>query len=132
MPLLLKLPSQKTKIICTIGPSSCSSSKLEGMIDGGMNVARLNFSHGEFKDHAENIRNIRKAAAKAQRLVSIFIDLPGVKMRIGVLQSPQVTLKKDKGVILTTRHVLGTEGIIPVEYKHLQNTSGPDIFSTFN
>jgi pyruvate kinase len=115
----LKLPLQKTKIVCTIGPSSRSLSKLEGMIENGMNVARLNLSHGEFKEHAENIRNIRSVASKARRMVSIIIDLPGVKMRIGRLQDGSVTLKKGGEVVLTTRNVLGTDEVIPVEYRHL-------------
>ena len=115
----LKLPSHKTKIVCTIGPSSCSPSKLEGMIESGMNVARLNCSHGEFKEHAENIRNIRAAASKTRRMVSILIDLPGVKMRIGRLQNGSVMLKKGGEVVLTTRNVLGTQALIPVEYKQL-------------
>ena len=106
----LKLPFHKTKIVCTIGPSSCSPSKLEGMIESGMNVARLNCSHGEFKEHAENIRNIRAAASKTRRMVSILIDLPGVKMRIGRLQNESVMLKKGGKVVLTTRNVLGYRG----------------------
>src|ERR1700691_2767975 len=115
----LKLPVPKTKIICTIGPSSCSPSKLEAMIESGMNVARLNCSHGEFKEHADNIRNIRSLALKARRTISIFIDLPGVKMRIGILKNGSVMLKKGGEVVLTTRNVLGTETLIPVEYKQL-------------
>ena len=108
----LKLPSHKTKIVCTIGPSSRLPSKLEGMIKSGMNVARLNLSHGAFEEHAENIRNIRRLASKARRMISIFIDLPGVKMRIGRLQNESVMLKKGDKVILTTRNVLGTQKII--------------------
>ena len=113
----LKLPVHKTKIVCTIGPSSRSLSKLEGMIEGGMNVARLNFSHGEFKEHAENIRNIRAAAFKTRHMVSIFIDLPGVKIRIGRLQEGSLLLKAGDKVALTTRKVLGTPMLIPVECK---------------
>ncbi len=92
------------------------------MIESGMNVARLNFSHGEFKEHAKNIRNIRAAAAKTRRMVSIIIDLPGVKMRIGRLQNESVMLKKDGEVVLTTRSVLGTQALIPVEYKQLSKS----------
>ena len=120
----LKLPFHKTKIVCTIGPASSSISKLESMIACGMNVARINVSHGEFEEHAESIRNIRTLATKARRLVSIFIDLPGVKMRIGVLQNGAMMLKKGANVVLTTRHMLGTQEIIPVDYKQLhQNVS---------
>ncbi len=119
MKTFLKLPSHKTKIVCTIGPASCSLSKLEGMIEGGMNVARLNFSHGDFKEHTANIRNIRAVASKTQRMISIIIDLPGVKMRVGRFQNEPVLLKKGDKVVLTTRNVLGHNGLIPVEYKQL-------------
>src|ERR1700690_3836804 len=108
MQVPLKLPSHKTKIVCTIGPSSCSLSKLEGMMESGMNVARLNFSHGEFKEHAQNIRNIRSLAFKTRRMVSILIDLPGVKIRIGTLQNGSVILKKGGEVVLTTRACVGS------------------------
>ncbi len=119
MPAPLKLPFHKTKIVCTIGPSSCSPQKIEGMIECGMNVARLNFSHGDFKEHAVNIRNIRAAGHKTRRMVSILIDLPGVKMRIGRLQNDSVLLTKAGSVTLTTRNVLGTQELLPVEYKEL-------------
>ena len=115
----MKPHPHKTKIVCTIGPSSCSLSKLEGMIESGMNIARLNGSHGDFKEHAENIRNIRIAASKRKRMVSIIIDLPGVKMRIGHLQNGSLMLKKGDKLILTTKNVLGTQSRISVEYKQL-------------
>jgi pyruvate kinase len=118
----LKLPLHKTKIICTIGPSSCSPSMLEGMIESGMSVARLNFSHGGFKEHAENIRNIRAAATKTRRKVSIIIDLPGVKMRIGRLQNEPVLLKENDRIVLTARKRPGARGIIPVEYQQLASS----------
>ncbi len=90
----------------------------------GMNVARLNFAHGEFKEHAHNISNIRTLASQARRMVSIFIDLPGVKIRIGQLQNGSVLLKKGQVIVLTTRKVIGTPQVIPVEYKQfLQSVS---------
>ncbi len=126
----MKLSSHKTKIICTIGPSSCSPSKLEGMIESGMNVARLNFAHGGFKEHAENIRNIRAAASQTGRMISIIIDLPGVKMRIGRLQDGSVLLKVGDKLVLTTRKVLGYQALIPVEYKQFSKSvsKGQTIF----
>jgi pyruvate kinase len=89
------------------------------MIESGMNVARLNGSHGDFKEHAENIHHIRIAATKRRRMVSIMIDLPGVKMRIGHIQNGSIVLKKGDKTVLTTRNVLGTQACIPVEYKQL-------------
>ena len=120
-----KLPSHKTKIVCTIGPSSCSPARLEAMIESGMNVARINGSHGEFKEHALNIRNIRAAALSTRHMVSIIIDLPGVKMRIGRLANESIFLKKGESVVLTTKDVPGTQERIPVEYKQLPQSVGP-------
>jgi len=114
-----KLSSHKTKIICTIGPASESLSKLEEMINSGMNVARLNLSHGDFKEHTLRIRNIRHAALKCGRIVSILIDLPGVKMRIGQMPPEGILLKKGAELTLTTEHVMGRERLIPVEYQDL-------------
>jgi len=118
----LKLPAAKTKIVCTIGPSSSSLSTLESMIESGMNVARLNFSHGGYKDHARNIHNIRGMASKARRMVSILIDVPGAKIRIGRLKDEPLILKKDSRVVLTSRAVPGTQAIIPVEFKALSKS----------
>jgi pyruvate kinase len=111
--------ASKTKIICTIGPSSRSGPKLQAMMKAGMNVARLNFSHGDFKEHAATIRLVRKTAAQLGRMVSIMIDLPGVKMRIGILKVEPVFLKNGAKVTLTTQNVPGDGALIPVEYRHL-------------
>src|SRR5690242_20721446 len=81
----MALPLQKTKIVATIGPASSSPPVLERMIHAGMSVARLNFSHGEFAAHADNITAIRAAAKAVGRPVAIMADLPGPKMRIGNL-----------------------------------------------
>ena len=118
----MKLPSHKTKIVCTIGPACRLPLKLEGLIKSGMNVARLNFSHGDFGEHAENIRNIRAAALKSGRPVGILIDLPGVKIRVGRLPNDSVFLKKHENVVLTTRKVPGTDSLIPVECKQFSKS----------
>jgi len=73
----MKLPAHKTKIVCTIGPASESPEILEQMIRSGMNVARLNFSHGDFDGHKKVIENIRAAARSVGRRVAIMGDLPG-------------------------------------------------------
>ena len=82
----MPFPANKTKIVCTIGPASDSPEVLEGMIHAGMNVARLNFSHGDFESHADTIQKIRAASKAAKRRVAIMADLPGPKMRIGELE----------------------------------------------
>jgi pyruvate kinase len=114
----LKLPRHKTKIVCTIGPASRSKAVLKEMIRSGMNVARLNLSHGSLEEHREDILKIRSAAKKLDRMVAIMIDLPGPKIRIGQLPQEPVMLKKGDEVILTTKPTVG-KSLIPVEYNKL-------------
>lgn len=113
-----KLPNHKTKIVCTIGPASRSESVLKEMIRGGINVARLNLSHGSLEEHREDILKIRSAAKELDRMVAIMIDLPGLKIRVGQLPQEPVLLKKGEEVTLTTKPNAG-KSFIPVEYKKL-------------
>lgn len=115
----MKFPAHKTKIVCTLGPSCRTPAIIEEMIKRGMNVARLNFSHGDDVQHAEDIRNVSEAAARLKRVVEILIDLPGVKMRIGTIANGPVTLKNGQALTLTTRQVNGNATLIPVQYKGL-------------
>jgi len=119
----MKLPSHKTKIVCTIGPASRSPAKLQAMIKSGMNVARLNFSHGDFSGHQKDIRNINKIADDLGLPVNIIIDLPGTKMRIGKLKTGSVLLKAGQKVRLTTQKAPGTASVIPVDYKGLAKSA---------
>ena len=89
----MKLPLHKTKIVCTIGPASDSPEVMEKMIRAGMNIARLNFSHGNFDSHRTVVRNLRSAARAADKRITIMADLPGPKMRIGRLAQEPVELK---------------------------------------
>src|SRR5688572_20413742 len=82
----------KTKIVATIGPASSSAPILRSMIEAGMSVARLNFSHGEFQTHSETIDRIRAVANAVRRRVTIMADLPGPKIRIGKLASERISL----------------------------------------
>ena len=113
------LPRHKTKIVCTIGPASRSAAVLRKMVEGGMNVARLNFSHGTFEEHRRDIQRIRSAAKQADRPVLILVDLPGPKIRIGKLHHEPLELKKGATVTLTTEDIVGTVSRIPVSYKRL-------------
>jgi pyruvate kinase len=115
----VKLPSHKTKIVCTIGPTSRSESILEDLIINGMNVARLNFSFGGLEEHREDIRLIKKVAAKLDHIVTILIDLPGSKIRVGKLESEPLPLKKNAKVTLAPQNVPATDAIIPVNYNQL-------------
>ena len=113
------LPGHKTKIVCTLGPSSRPPSVLSELIKGGMNVARLNFSHGTFQEHTETIRSIRSIATRLKRIVPILADLPGPKIRIGLLENEPLILKKGEEITLTTQDLSGKAGLIPVNYKRL-------------
>jgi pyruvate kinase len=81
-----------TKIVCTIGPASRDPEVLARMVEAGMDVARLNFSHGSLEEHAENIERIRAASKRAGRWVAVLQDLPGPKLRIGPLAGQRVEL----------------------------------------
>ena len=102
------LPDHKTKIICTIGPASETLEVLERMIRAGMDVARLNFSHGDYDRHRRVIGNIRSAAKAAGRRVAILADLPGPKIRIGMLEREPVDLNADGVFTLTTESTTGS------------------------
>ena len=88
----MALSSHKTKIVATIGPASDSPEMLERLILAGLNVARLNFSHGDFAEHGERIARIRAVAQATGHRVAIMADLPGPKMRIGRIEPEPVEL----------------------------------------
>jgi len=115
------LPNHKTKIIATIGPSSSSKDVLKKLIKSGMNVARINFAHGSFEEHAKIVERIRAIAEKLEKKVAILGDLPGIKIRIGKLEEEPVILNKGETVVLTTRNVEGNSSTIPVEFKDFPN-----------
>ena len=110
----------KTKIIATIGPSSRSKPVLQKMIATGMNVARLNLSHGNPTEHGEVIDRIRSLSKKMNRPVAILLDLQGPKIRIGKLQNGKPFLLKRKRTIrITTKEVSGTPELISTIYANL-------------
>lgn len=109
----------KTKIVCTIGPASSSYEKIEKMIQGGMDVARLNFSHGSHEKHCQVIENIRQASLKTNESVAILQDLGGPKIRIGKIEKEPIFLKKGFSFILTNREVPGDEQGVSVTFPSL-------------
>jgi pyruvate kinase len=115
----------RTKIVCTIGPASRSPEKLEQLIKAGLNVARLNFSHGTQSEHQEVITTIRRIAAKLSLPIAILQDLAGPKIRIGKIESGQITLKSGARFILTTREVPGNENEVSVNYPDLPKDVQP-------
>ena len=110
------LAPNKTRIVATIGPASSPPPVLEQMIRAGMNVARLNFSHGEFDAHRRNIENIRAAAKAVDRPVAIMADLSGPKMRIGQLAAEPIQLKPGDRFTLTTEAIVGNQQRVAVSF----------------
>ena len=96
------LPNHKTKIVATIGPASESQAMLERLIRAGLNIARLNFSHGDFTVHAGIIARIRAAEKATGYRVSIMADLPGPKMRLGKIDPEPIHLVPGDNFTLTS------------------------------
>jgi pyruvate kinase len=119
------LPSHKTKIVATIGPACADAGTLEKMIRAGMSVARLNFSHGDFAGHAAAIAQLRSAAARAGRPVAILADLPGPKMRVGELSTPEVDLRPGATFTLSARPRPGDAGGVSVSFAGLPRAVHP-------
>ena len=83
---------RRAKIVCTLGPAVSASEKIRELVDAGMDVARLNMSHGDYADHEANLANVRKAAQEAGRPVGVLADLQGPKIRLGRFASGRETL----------------------------------------
>jgi pyruvate kinase len=113
------LNPNKTKIVCTIGPKCDSPEMMLQMLHSGMNIARLNFSHGDFEWHGRAITNLRQAARTAGKRVTIMADLPGPKMRIGELADEPVDLKLGDTFTLTTNEITGNRQRAFVTFERL-------------
>src|SRR4030095_4965367 len=112
-------PIHKTKLVCTIGPASQSRMVMEQMILAGMNVARLNFSHGDFSGHQEVIQNLREAERTTGRRIEIMADLRGPKMRIGKLKQEPIDLKTGSTFVLTGGDITGDETRVSTTFPRL-------------
>jgi pyruvate kinase len=121
----MTLPKNKTKIVCTIGPASESQAVMEKMLLAGMNVARLNFSHGDFSSHEKAIRNLRAASKAVERRVAIMADLPGPKIRIGQLEEEPIALESGDTVMLTTEEMTGNRHRVSVSFSRLPQVVKP-------
>ncbi len=121
----MKLPTNKTKIVCTIGPASESPKIMEQMILSGMNVARLNFSHGDFDGHRRAIENLRASSRATGQRVSIMADLPGPKIRIGQLAKEPLELKPGNTFTLTTDKIIGDSSGASVTFHRLPEVVKP-------
>ena len=121
----MNLPACKTKIVCTIGPASDSPEVIRQMILAGMNIARLNFSHGQFQEHGEVIRKIRTEAAALNARIAILADMPGPKMRLGELAVEPQQLEQGDGFILTADDIVGTGKRVSTTFSQLPQVVKP-------
>lgn len=120
------LRQRRAKIVCTLGPSSNTEAMIRDLLRGGMDVARLNFSHGTHEEHARLIERLRKVAAREKRTVCILQDLQGPKMRTGRLKDRMpVFLKAGSRVTVTTRDVAGTAQLISTGFDMLPREVEP-------
>ncbi|AIQ63373.1 Pyruvate kinase [compost metagenome] len=110
---------RKSKIVCTIGPASESLENIKKLILAGMNVARLNFSHGDFEEHGARIKTIRQASKELNKTVAILLDTKGPEIRTGKLEVEPIELVQDEYLTLTTEEILGDKNRISVTYSDL-------------
>ncbi|MEJ5198593.1 MAG: pyruvate kinase, partial [Anaerolineae bacterium] len=121
----IRLPDKKTKIVATLGPATALPAALEALIANGMDIARLNFSHGDLAGHRQMIANVRAAAAKLGRRVAIMGDLPGPKIRIGRLAAEPVLLEQDQPFIIEVGDFVGDATRVAMDFDRLPHCVGP-------
>jgi len=109
----------RTKIVCTIGPSSRDEEMLRALVNAGMNVARINFSHGTKDEHAEDIATIRRIAEEEDAPIAIMADLQGPKLRIGTIDPEPLILKTGDRLVLTTRPATGKGNVVNLPHPDL-------------
>ena len=112
---------KNTKIVCTIGPASESPEILEKLIESGMNVARLNFSHGDHEEHLGRIKNIREISNKLNKHIGIMLDTKGPEIRTHTMKDGAITIIKGNTLRIAMEEVVGTEEKFSITYSDLIN-----------
>ncbi|MHA2789304.1 pyruvate kinase [Corynebacterium sp. S7] len=116
---------RRTKIVCTLGPAVASKEAILGLVNDGMNVARLNFSHGEHADHEQNYNWVREATDETGHAVGILADLQGPKIRLGRFKEGKTVWANDEIVRITVDDIEGTHDRVSTTYKNLANDAKP-------
>lgn len=111
--------NRRTKIVCTLGPAVADEASIRVLVDKGMNVARLNFSHGEHEDHARNYTRVRNAAEAAHRSVGVLADLQGPKIRLGRFEEGETRWDNGDRVVITVDDIIGSSHRVSTTYEHL-------------
>src|SRR5262245_47554877 len=107
---------RRAKIVCTLGPASSSPQMIGSLIEAGMDVARLNFSHGDQEGHLALVRALRSEADKRGRAVAILQDLQGPKIRVGRFAEGRVVLEAGQEFVITTRDIVGDVRAVSTTY----------------
>ena len=110
---------RKTKIVCTLGPASRDESTIEEMLHAGLNVARINFSHGTHEEHKKTIDTFRKVRDALKKPAAVMLDTKGPEIRIGKFETGSVTLEEGQTFTLTAEDILGTKDKVSVSYAKL-------------
>lgn len=116
---------RRTKIVCTLGPAVASAEKIRKLVESGMNVARMNMSHGEHSDHAQNYEWVRQASEKTGKAVGILADLQGPKIRLGRFKDDRTVWANGETVTITVEDCEGTHDRVSTTYKNLANDAKP-------
>ena len=116
---------RRARIVATIGPASQDEITLQGLLDAGMDVARMNFSHGTHENHAAVYNRLRALSSRTGRLITIMQDLQGPKIRTGEIENGQVELQAGQSLTLTTQKVLGSAQVVSVDFAGLPKSVQP-------
>src|SRR3954467_860091 len=111
--------SRRAKIVCTLGPATSSLEQITALVEAGMDVARLNFSHGKHEDHERSYRMVREGSDKVGRAVAVLADLQGPKIRLGTFAESPVVWETGSRVCITVEDVQGTADRVSTTYKDL-------------
>src|SRR5262245_43939061 len=116
---------RRTKIVATLGPASSDPKTLGRMIDAGLDVVRMNFSHGTPDEHRKRVELVRSLARRAGRAVGVLVDLQGPKIRIGRFKDGKITLKPGDKFVLDADCTLGDQHTVGLDYRKLPNDVRP-------
>jgi pyruvate kinase len=116
---------RRAKIVCTLGPATSSESQIDALVAAGMDVARLNLSHGGYADHEKAYLNVRRASDASGHGVAVLVDLQGPKIRVGTFASGPVTLRNGAEFVITTEDVPGDETTVGTTYDGLPGDVSP-------
>src|SRR6185295_18801811 len=116
---------RRTKIVATLGPASSDAKTLSRMIEAGLDVVRMNFSHGTAKEHTQRVELVRELARKAGRAVGVLVDLQGPKIRIGRFEHDRISLTTGDKFVLDADCTMGDANRVGLDYKNLPQDVTP-------